>query len=138
AVLIEDVNELELINWEDSKTRRPHKEWKNFPPETNPATIQYLCQGIQQTCTGNNEQYESFEDCVDFMTHKIPYGSSDRLDQDSVSCRILHIQLAALAPVVHCPHCGPTGGGACTNKTSQSYYEVDYLSCAYKRKTHCS
>ncbi|CAF1194077.1 unnamed protein product [Didymodactylos carnosus] len=110
----------------------------DFPPETHPATIQALCQGIQETCTGDNQQYENFEDCVDFMTNKTPYGSSDQLDQDSVSCRTLHIQLAALAPDVHCPHCGPMGGEACTNKTSQSYYEVDYLSCAYKRKTHYS
>ncbi|CAF1134445.1 unnamed protein product [Didymodactylos carnosus] len=69
-----------------------------------------------------------------FMTNKIPYGTSDREDQSNVVCRQLHLQLAFVDPNVHCKHVGRSGGGACTDKTAQSYYKrPDVLKCAYKR-----
>jgi len=103
------------------------------PPAAETPTINEVCGGIQAVCTGNNTQYASVADCITFM-HQIPYGSYDRGDQDNVVCRTIHLQLAQLVPAVHCPHCGPTGGGMCTNKTAESYYNPpDYLGCAAKR-----
>ncbi|CAF0970629.1 unnamed protein product [Didymodactylos carnosus] len=104
------------------------------PSSTDAATIQGLCQGIQQICKGRYQQYSNRSDCINFMTKKIPYGTFDQGDQDSVTCRTIHIKLASISPDIHCPHVGKTGGGACTNKTSQSYYKNDnYMKCAYKR-----
>ncbi|CAF3614879.1 unnamed protein product [Rotaria sp. Silwood1] len=47
----------------------------------------------------------------------IPYGSYDRADQENVICRFIHTYFVPLLPSIHCPHVGPTGGEACTDKT---------------------
>ncbi|CAF4486562.1 unnamed protein product [Didymodactylos carnosus] len=104
------------------------------PTKTNADTIEKLCVGIQKICIGNNTQYKTVKQCITFMTKKIPFSTYDRLDQNNVICRTLHIQLAVVSPTVHCPHVGPTGGGKCTDKTSESYYQnATFLSCAAKR-----
>ncbi|CAF5079090.1 unnamed protein product, partial [Rotaria sp. Silwood1] len=39
-----------------------------------------------------------------------------------------------LLPSIHCPHVGPTGGGACTDKTIDFYYnQTNFLACAHKQ-----
>ncbi|CAF0851463.1 unnamed protein product [Didymodactylos carnosus] len=106
----------------------------NDPPQTNVPLIGELCQAVQQICEGSNQQYSSLEDCINFMTNQIPFGTFDQGDQNSVVCRTIHIKLASISPDIHCPHVGKTGGGACTNKTSQSYYQDDnFTKCAHKR-----
>ncbi|CAF1422289.1 unnamed protein product [Adineta ricciae] len=109
----------------------------DFAPEEYSFVISNLCQAIQITCPvgSSNQQYTDVNECISFLSEpQTPFGSYDRADQNNVVCRLIHIQLAAIAPAIHCPHVGKTGGGACTNKTSQSYFEgmSDFVSCAYQ------
>jgi len=103
------------------------------PAAADAQLISQLCTGIQAACTGNNTQYTSQADCVNFMTNEIPFGTYDAADQSNVICRQVHLYLALLVPEIHCPHCGKTGGTMCTDKTPQSYFSVDYLACAADR-----
>ncbi|CAF5108951.1 unnamed protein product, partial [Rotaria sp. Silwood1] len=40
----------------------------------------------------------------------------------NVICRFIHTYFVPLLPSIHCPHVGSTGGGACTDKTIDFYY----------------
>ncbi|KAF3927774.1 hypothetical protein ABW20_dc0100130 [Dactylellina cionopaga] len=41
------------------------------------------------------------------------FGTFDKLWDDTVTCRIVHLVLAKSDPEEHCVHVGPTGGGKC-------------------------
>ncbi|KAK6523083.1 hypothetical protein TWF694_005981 [Orbilia ellipsospora] len=43
------------------------------------------------------------------------FGTFDKLWDDTVTCRIVHLVLAKADPVEHCVHVGPTGGGKCVS-----------------------
>ncbi|KAK6515826.1 hypothetical protein TWF281_004418 [Arthrobotrys megalospora] len=43
------------------------------------------------------------------------FGTFDKLWADTVTCRIVHLMLAAVDPDDHCLHVGPTGGGKCVD-----------------------
>lgn len=97
------------------------------------ANINLICNGAQQFCNGTLKQYDSFEACVNYLKTEVPYGSYDSADQGTVVCRLIHIKFVPLVPSIHCPHVGPTGGDACSNKTFSFYYnQPDFLGCAYK------
>ncbi|KAF2206449.1 hypothetical protein CERZMDRAFT_29069, partial [Cercospora zeae-maydis SCOH1-5] len=82
-----------------------------------------LCPGIQQRCTGPNQQYADVATCILELELK-PFGSFDEVWGDNVACRLIHLILTQVRPDVHCPHVGPTGGGKCVNID----YSVDYFS----------
>jgi hypothetical protein len=75
------------------------------------------------TCTGANQNYDSFEDCVQFM-HSIPQGSWNRANSNTYSCRQLHSILTSWRPEVHCAHAGKTGGDKCLDFSNDSYYQA--------------
>ncbi|CAF3878235.1 unnamed protein product [Rotaria sp. Silwood1] len=106
-------------------------------PHTNEepqAKINTICNVTQRFCTGTLEQYSTFNDCQQFLRPQIPYGSYDRADQRNVICRFVHTYFVPLLPSVHCPHVSPTGGGACTDKTIDFYYnQTNFLACAHKQ-----
>ncbi|KAK6527662.1 hypothetical protein TWF694_004642 [Orbilia ellipsospora] len=52
--------------------------------------------------------------CFAQLTKK-PFGDFNKLWSDSVVCRVVHLMLAVIDPVDHCPHVGPTGGMKCVN-----------------------
>ena len=102
-----------------------------------PAIVQELCQGIQVVCPvgSSNQQYANVSECVSFLSEpQTPFGTNDRADQNNVVCRGIHLQLAQIAPSIHCPHVGKDGGGMCTNKPFTHYFEdpSDFLTCAYQ------
>jgi hypothetical protein len=66
-----------------------------------------------------------FENCVGFMS-SIPYGTWDRGNSNTVTCRQLHTLLTAVDPEKHCPHTSPDGGGACIDFTYGSYYDDQF------------
>lgn len=70
-------------------------------------------------------EYQSFNACVDFMKSK-PYGSWNRANSDTVTCRQLHALLTPFRPDVHCSHAGPTGGHACIDFPYESFYDEDF------------
>ena len=109
----------------------------DFPAETQSTYIQKLCQGTQLICPVGSavEEYTSVDDCVTFLSApNTPFGSYDRGDQDNVVCRLIHLQLAQIAPAIHCPHLGKTGGGACTDKTANTYFgdTNNFVQCAHQ------
>jgi hypothetical protein len=63
--------------------------------------------------------------CIAFMK-SIPYGTWDRANSNTVTCRQLHTLLTAIDPDLHCPHTSADGGGACIDFTYGSYYEEQF------------
>ncbi|CAF1443162.1 unnamed protein product [Rotaria sp. Silwood1] len=88
-------------------------------PHTNEerqAKINTICNVTQRFCTETLQQY------------------SNREDQGNVICRFIHTYFVPLLPSIHCSHVGPTGGGACTDKTIDFYYnQTNFLACAHKQ-----
>jgi hypothetical protein len=104
-----------------------------YTDEEHQANINNLCAVQQIFCNGTLQQYTSVEQCIEYLTTNVTYGSFDRGDQGNVACRLIHIKFVPLLPSVHCPHVGPTGGAACYNKTIDFYYEQpNFLACAAK------
>jgi hypothetical protein len=56
----------------------------------------------------------------------IPYGSWDRANSNTVTCRQLHTLLTAIDPDMHCPHASAGGGGACIDFPYGSYYDQSF------------
>lgn len=67
----------------------------------------------------------AFENCTAFMS-SIPYGSWDRANSNTVTCRQLHTLLTAIDPDMHCPHASAFGGGACIDFPYGSYYDESF------------
>ncbi|KAL8872203.1 MAG: hypothetical protein Q9174_002124 [Haloplaca sp. 1 TL-2023] len=96
-------------------------------PERQAASIKSLCTTTQSLCSGNNTQYASMEDCVNTLSSK-PFGDPDNFWADSVRCRQIHVLLARIRPVIHCPHLGPTGGGKCVDVDyNKAYFDDEDL-----------
>jgi len=73
--------------------------------------------GVQDVCTGVNQQFATDADCITFM-NSIPHeveGFGFGLG-NSLGCRDWHLGLARFNPSIHCPHVGISGGGKCTNE----------------------
>ncbi|CAF3923256.1 unnamed protein product [Rotaria sp. Silwood1] len=113
----------------DGQIRNPGLTLDPRTNEQREAKINTICNVTQRFCTGTLQQYSSFNDCQQFLRTQIPYGSYDRADQGNVISYFV-----PLLPSIHCPHVGPTGGGACTDKTIDFYYnQTNFLACAHKQ-----
>ncbi len=66
-------------------------------PQAKNSSIQLLCQAIQSECVGDNQQYDSADDCIATLGGK-EYGDYDEAWGDTIVCRNIHIILAALRP----------------------------------------
>lgn len=99
---------------------------------------QYFCGTVQQQCTGENQQYDSFESCLEFVSG-LNYGGFYWYDQGGISCRVLHLALQQMSPyaaATHCPHSGPTGGGKCIYHGADYYYSDKVLNFHTCRDTN--
>ena len=114
-----------------------HSNWQDINPLDSSAlqtVIQSVCGATMLQCTGANQQYNSFQECMTFMSTKA-YGGFGQLDLDTINCRLLHTSLQRISPLSasrHCPHSGPTGGGKCIPKQGAYYYSeqmVRYDKC---------
>ncbi|KAJ7290163.1 hypothetical protein C8J57DRAFT_1114131, partial [Mycena rebaudengoi] len=83
-----------------------------YSPAGANTTIHQICDAQAVTCTGDNTQYSSTEECASVLQKK-PLGRLDEAWGDNVECRSIHVILTKIRPEVHCPHVGPTGGGKC-------------------------
>ncbi|KAK0187763.1 hypothetical protein F5146DRAFT_1104650 [Armillaria mellea] len=63
-----------------------------------------ICTEAQTYCVGENQQYESYDQCVQFLTKRCHLTGF---------CRYVHKNMVKYRPDVHCPHVGPTGGDYC-------------------------
>jgi len=93
---------------------------------SDPNFVEYvmfeICTVHSNNCTGANQQYASFEECLGFLA-KTRIGDGNLMSSNTVACRQLHAILAQLRPDIHCPHIGPTGGGKCID---QDWYGDNY------------
>ncbi|KAF4301440.1 hypothetical protein GTA08_BOTSDO10783 [Botryosphaeria dothidea] len=86
------------------------------------AIAQVLCPTIQQRCVGQDQQYQSVEDCTAQLLTK-EFGTFDEVWGDNIVCRMIHLILTVIRPDVHCAHVGPTGGGKCVNIDYRIYFD---------------
>jgi len=112
----------------------PHPEL-TFPLPTDApsqlALIEQLCGATQLYCQGANTQWNDVYQCIGALS-QIAFSNLADGDQNTISCRLIHIRLAAVNPTVHCPHVGPTGGNACYNKDPNIYANQNFFGCARK------
>jgi hypothetical protein len=101
---------------------------------TNPAIQSVLnqvtCARYMANCNSTVDPlgyYTSFSDCTTFLG-SIRYGTPDYSWDDTAYCRLVHSGMVLANPVVHCPHAGKTGGGACVDNPYSSYYSFQFPS----------
>ncbi|TDL18472.1 hypothetical protein BD410DRAFT_793173 [Rickenella mellea] len=93
-----------------------------LPVTTNPFILvakraaMDICAEHDQFCTGENLQYKSTEECMNFIETAIPFGDYWQAGQNSGICRYLHKAMVSRRPSVHCPHIGPSGGDMCIDR----------------------
>lgn len=83
---------------------------------TQTATCEEYCTTVMANCTGDNTQYGSNQECLDYCNNVAAWeqGNDGATDGNSIACRTYHAGAPAQgAPALHCPHAGPTGGGVC-------------------------
>jgi len=77
-------------------------------------TCPAYCTAIMATCTGDNAQYQSTDECLNACAF-FPPGTADDTAGNTLGCRIYHATLAGtMGTNPHCWHAGPFGGiGVC-------------------------
>ncbi|RYZ58506.1 MAG: hypothetical protein EOP07_06865 [Proteobacteria bacterium] len=63
-----------------------------------------------------------FINCVAFMS-SIPYGTYERANSNTFTCRQTHALLTPLRPEYHCQHVAQNGGGKCVDFSYESFYD---------------
>ena len=79
-------------------------------------TCDAYCDVVMANCTGENVQYGSRDECIDYCENVAGWepGEAGAVDGNSIGCRIYHGgDPASTDPATHCPHAGPSGGGVC-------------------------
>ncbi|KAL9710660.1 hypothetical protein Ac2012v2_006198 [Leucoagaricus gongylophorus] len=90
-----------------------------LPNSTDPTVIiatkaaKDICTTHEEYCIGANLQYNSTQECIDFIMNRVPFGDIWQAGQDTGICRYLHHAMVPRRPGVHCPHIGPSGGDMC-------------------------
>jgi hypothetical protein len=75
------------------------------------ANCEGYCSIIVAVCTGADEQYASYEECLTTCSgfdDSEPYDSSDT-SGNTLACRLAFTVRATLDPATHCIHAGPAG-----------------------------
>jgi hypothetical protein len=90
------------------------------------------CDTMVSACKGGNAQYADKADCVSYCEGaKWDPGVAGAQDGNSLACRVYHVGVAAMmAPEVHCPHAGPSGGDVCGSikfETTGDFVRVDRM-----------
>jgi len=87
-----------------------------------------ICSTHTKYCNGTNSQYDSPNDCYNFLTKEIRFGESFELGMNTLLCRNVHEIMIKFRPDVHCSHIGKSGGGQCmddytyTQKVNEQYF----------------
>lgn len=93
------------------------------------AVILGICEVHEAFCTGDLQQYASFDDCLYTLTYEVPFGTYFTAGSTkSIDCYSLHTTLIVAVPVAgpaqHCQHIGPNST-YCQNWAYESYYGFD-------------
>lgn len=99
-----------------------------------PNCVDY-CAAITAVCTDAAAQYDSQADCLVACAdhYKLPKGSIEDVDVNTIGCRDYHLQLAVDSPddaAIHCAHAGPHGGGQC-GSWCDNYCALQQANCGF-------
>jgi hypothetical protein len=94
-------------------------------PTTTPC--ESYCDTVMTNCKGKYEQYRTFDQCIE-VCKRLPPGSADDQDVNSVECRIRQAEFAAAEPFVYCKSAGPLGAGKC-GSNCVSYCSLMQATC---------
>ncbi len=81
----------------------------------DPLSCERYCSLLETNCTELNAQYPDEATCLRYCADeaRLPIGTLDDREGNTVGCRIYHADVAADDPDLHCPHAGPSGGDVC-------------------------
>ncbi|ODV85784.1 hypothetical protein CANARDRAFT_22576 [[Candida] arabinofermentans NRRL YB-2248] len=92
--------------------------------------VKSICDVATQYCNGTNLQYDSYEDCVTYLSTEVRLGEGWEGGMDTIFCRNLHQAMVPYRPTVHCPHIGPSGGDMCRD-SDMNYWDVVWRYSSY-------
>lgn len=70
-------------------------------------TLTSICSKHERFCTGENQQFTSFLDCMSFMESIPAVSCEDEVfNGDNAICRFKHSIMIPFRPDIHCPHIG--------------------------------
>ncbi|KAK0477124.1 hypothetical protein IW261DRAFT_306345 [Armillaria novae-zelandiae] len=72
-----------------------------------------ICTVSEKYCTGDNQQYSSYDSCAQFVLHNLTFGQIWQADQNTGICRYLQKNVVAFRPDEYCANIGPSGGSTC-------------------------
>jgi hypothetical protein len=87
------------------------------------------CTDIMTKCTGDQQQYADKDSCMGVCAALPAAGMDGDADGNTIQCRIYHTSVAQSDPMLHCPHAGPSGGGAC-GTLCEAFCSVATTTCA--------
>lgn len=93
--------------------------------QTKKLLVGQICETAMANCQGDLQQYESMEQCQEFLMNEKRLGQPFEFGVDTVLCRSLHEGMLTLKPSVHCAHVGPSGGDMCVDNLSYGDYVAD-------------
>ncbi|KIY49529.1 hypothetical protein FISHEDRAFT_26124, partial [Fistulina hepatica ATCC 64428] len=80
-----------------------------------------VCEIAMEHCLGENQQYDSLDHCMHFLTVETPFGRPYEGGLNTGWCRYVHKNMVKYRPDVHCDHIGPSGGDMCI---ARDYMEI--------------
>jgi hypothetical protein len=102
---------------------------QNLPSFAYPYAIAGICEVSSAYCTGVNQQYSSYADCVSFLT-ALNFGTYDQFG-NTTSCRTIFTDMIPTAPIVdganlHCPDIG-RNSPQCSDTGYPTFYTNDII-----------
>jgi hypothetical protein len=85
------------------------------------------CTAVLASCAGQLEQYSSLNQCLQ-VCQRLPAGSPNDHDQNTVECRLRQAQFAQSEPLVYCQSSGPLGQDKCGSNCA-AYCSLMQLTC---------
>ena len=98
---------------------------------------QTICKTHEENCHGENQQYESTDQCLDFLLNQTRFGKPFELGRDTLLCREVHELMVKYRPEIHCSHIGPTGGDYCVDErpymkvVTEQYFSKSWIPFGY-------
>jgi hypothetical protein len=90
-----------------------------------PAVVQALANQVCQrhnTYCASSPQYVDVQDCMSFLLQTLPVATYDRVNSNSIVCRVVHAGLTPFTPDSECPNLGPSGGSECQDFPYDNYF----------------
>ncbi|KAK0440168.1 hypothetical protein EV421DRAFT_2084099 [Armillaria borealis] len=72
-----------------------------------------ICTVSEKYCTGDNQQYSSYDSCTQFILHNVSFGQIWQADQNTGMCRYIQKNVVMFRPNEYCANIGPSGGSTC-------------------------